>query len=93
MDSYDKAIAQYWGNLNKGFFIRINPTDIDCVKEAIFRAFPDIDNEYEYNDNHRVYHISQRKKFDQTQTCCGHCEISIKCKSGRVYLYGFNYGH
>jgi hypothetical protein len=49
----------------------------------------------EYSDRYRIYPVSKTKEYWEfaNKGCCGSDNCQYKCKSGRLYWYGCNYGH
>lgn len=74
---------------------------VDKVDEKeLFSFFYKIlqEEEYMYNDNYRVALKGNKGQVKLYQTimdkgCCGYFDSEYVCKSGKVYLVGFNYGH
>lgn len=54
--------------------------------------------DYEFADNLRIAWVGSRSELAQyddirSSGCCGYFDQELKCKSGRIYQIGFNYGH
>lgn len=97
MDSYVKfANSVFRDYFNAPLFANVHAKDREevAVDFAIMVA-DDLDN---YADSFRVtptcnLGIANRDEHDAKQTCCGRCDRIVRCRSGRNYFIGFNYGH
>lgn len=76
---------------------KIACTEEDANEIISYFASQD-EEEYEYMDNRRVcldYVEEQllQYKTQQSEGCCGYMDEELTCKSGNIYMVGFNYGH
>lgn len=90
MDSYQKYTRDMLAGYNWHFH-RVKQQDLDEVQVSFAMMLSDL----EYTDNFRIYPLYQKQEFyEQAEKgCCGSINRYVKCKSGRIYLIGCNYGH
>lgn len=92
MDSYDKYIRD---------FLNIYCCEhlFDCVhkedKDEVMQAFVVEITHRPCANNFRVYPLSRAVEYYRhaNRGCCGSFNSQVKCKSGRIYWIGCNYGH
>lgn len=98
MDSYEKFAKSVWGTDRYGrigrsqtLFDKVHKDDLDEIAVAMALLVTDL----EYSDRYRVYPFHMSKEYWKYANagCCGSANLTYRCKSGRVYLYGCNYGH
>ena len=98
-DSYLKLAQNVfpygWGK-EREFFDCVHFKDREEVAVA-FALFVIDDLNY-YADTFRItptnwYCTLNRKEHDNKASCCGYADSVVKCKSGRFYFIGYNYGH
>lgn len=92
MDSYDKYI--------KDFLDRYGCDHLfDCVhrrdRAEVICAFAIEITHSPRADNFRVYPLNRTREYykQANKGCCGRFDSQVKCKSGRIYWIGCNYGH
>lgn len=96
-DSYSKwadqvlGVDHVSGVCGTGYLKHVHPNDIDEVKVQFALLIHDL----EYVDNFRVFPLSMTKEYKERYNmgCCGYVDTQIKCRSGRIYWAGANYGH
>jgi hypothetical protein len=81
--------------LVESFNVRLE--DLEEVQNFLGDTYGDSDK-YEFADNLRIAWVGSGEEMDkfaerERSGCCGCFEQELKCKSGRTYLIGFNYGH
>jgi len=94
MDSYKKYSDDFWSKVSgnaSSCLQEVAPSDLEEVK----LSFALMVAAYENPDNFRIYPLPKKKEFDaqKAKGCCGSFDTQIKCKSGRIYWAGFNWGH
>lgn len=91
MDSYTKYAEDFWSEYPSAVLQHVTPEDIAEVK----LNFALLASQYERADSFRILPLSRKKEFDElaSKGCCGSFTTQIKCKSGRIYWAGFNWGH
>jgi hypothetical protein len=92
MNSYDQAIADFFGKLGDvtTLFNRVNEDDYEEVAESIFKASRGIDNISKY----RVFPEHDVSGYSAAKREAGRgksMDVVARCKSGKKYLVGFNY--
>lgn len=87
-DSYDKYIEDLLGT---GDFANVHPKDQDEIKQVFALSTDTLD----YVTDVRVFPLKDKEKFNaiRDRGCCGSWNSQYKCRSGRIYLLGCNYGH
>lgn len=96
-DSYIKLANDLFGGIRATpLFESVARSDLNevTVGFALF-VLPYIED---HADAFRVtptdsYSVRNLAKHQAKQTCCGQRDSAIRCRSGRHYLIGFNYGH
>lgn len=75
-----------------GLFSYVRPEDYEQVREEFNQHVERINDNC---DNYRIFPESMSAEYDKVSDhgCCGSFDKELTCKSGNVYLIGFNYGH
>ena len=98
MDSYVKYAKSVWGTDRYGrigrydtLFSMVHKSDVEEMAVALALLVTNL----EYSDRYRIYPMYKSKEYWNYANagCCGSANLSYRCKSGRAYLYGCNYGH
>lgn len=91
MDSFDKYARDFYAGGGGGAFGRVHPEDLEQVKVAFAIQVSHLAGA----DNFRIYPLRDRDAFyaQAARGCCGEWNSQIKCRSGRIYWVGCNYGH
>lgn len=91
MDSFEKYAEDVFAGYGDHLFSCVRESDLSEVKVdvAIYISFLD------RVDNLRVYPLNQKSDFyaQAERGCCGSWNSQVKCRSGRFYWVGCNYGH
>lgn len=99
LDSYDKMVLSYYGISSFEAMKDINmvnhiPTE-DRIEVASHLAISLIQINDHCVDNFRIFPKSKAEEYNEVAMsgCCGSSDGEVTCKSGEIYLVGFNYGH
>lgn len=98
MDSYDKAISTatetgLYAHFKVMLDERIDEFDRPAVIEYyLFNIHP---FDFECDDNYRICYITDIDWYKKMESrgCCGTYDVSFRVPSGKIVLFGFNYGH
>jgi len=95
MDSYDKYASDFIKCYE--YFDIFSEVKEEDLLEVAFAFGSALGTNTDCEDNFRVFPNTKsgKKKYNEVkkQGCCGFFDSMIRCSSGNVYLYGFNYGH
>ena len=94
MDSYVKFANSFFGDISQvTAFADLKPQDKEEVLVALSIMMADL----QYADNARVTFTyggtHNWKKHVAKQSCCGQVDSVVRCRSGRQYFIGCNFGH
>jgi len=93
-DSYEKYAIDKIGYLLDDEMMQAIPME-DRLEILVALSIAMLDTEYE--DNFRIFPntYNGHKQYTKIKNegCCGFFDSQMRCKSGKSYLYGFNYGH
>jgi hypothetical protein len=81
--------------LIESFNVRLE--DLEEVQNFLGDTYQN-DDSYEFADNLRIAWVGSPEEIEHYEErrnngCCGYFDEELKCKSGRIYQIGFNYGH